>query len=252
MAEAHANEPRRGHHRGPCDRARAHFLADDAFRSRAPSREAGRRRLTVGCGDRGSERFSGRLASDRSTTFSLAASTARHRPCTRPSSRTSVARVKGPRELLNQVIPNAVVLGEYSIGGFGSRLPPLGDIRAEPKRLLRSAHEGNRNSPTPRRRRIQRSNCHAGAKYGRLLPCIRGSRQECASVALAATRCGKNAPTVSGNDGFAAHLSRLLLIRLFQQTPICCDQPRRAATSRAPRIRRYGVGARPVPRPSSV
>ena len=48
-----------------------------------------------------------------------------------------------------------------------------------------------------------------GAKYRRLLPCIRGSRRECASVALAATHCGKNAPTASGDDGFAAHLSRL-------------------------------------------
>ncbi len=47
------------------------------------------------------------------------------------------------------------------------------------------------------------------AKYRRLLPCIRGSRRECASVALAATHCGKNAPTASGDDGFAAHLSRL-------------------------------------------
>ena len=36
-----------------------------------------------------------------------------------------------------------------------------------------------------------------------------GAVGECASVALAATHCGKNAPTASGDDGFAAHLSRL-------------------------------------------
>src|SRR6266511_5590048 len=47
--------------------------------------------------------------------------------------------------------------------------------------------------------------------------------------------------------------SLLLLIRLFQVTTTCCDQPpSTAAKSRAPRIRRYGVGACPVPRPSRV
>ena len=46
-------------------------------------------------------------------------------------------------------------------------------------------------------------------------------------------------------------LSALLLIRLFQLTTICCDQPV-SATSWAPRMRRYGVGGRPAPRPSNV
>jgi hypothetical protein len=71
------------------------------------------------------------------------------------------------------------------------------------------AHDGNRNSLASRRRRIQRLNCQAGANYRRLLSCVRGRRRECASVALAATHCGRNAPTASGDDGFAAHLSRL-------------------------------------------